>query len=423
MNKLSSGCSYSTLWVSPVDWKTTTAKSSLKKSWYIQCYFFDPEHQEKYPKGFQFRKKLNKFKTLEERRAAAEVFLKEIPLLFSDKGFNPITKHYSSKAQNSDHFTDVFPVEVVQPEYEGLISPTYKLADCLDQFLLKCQKKLEDKVMRLDTIRAYKSYIVNLKAFLKKKHSLYLPMSEYKRTLVFEFLDHIYYDRGNSPTTRNNYLQFLVNVGNHFVDMGYIDANPALAIKRLPENEKVRVYIPLKDRQAIKEYMLSDNLRYHCLAMLTYFCLIRRTEITKLKVGDLKLRNCILLVESSTAKKSKKEEAVTVPKPMMDLLIEHLKDATNDMYLFSADGYAPGKVQLKPKKISDEWKKMVKKLQLPDEYQFYSLKDTGITDLLDNGVPSYKVQKHARHSELSMTEKYINRKYDYDAQIFNAASF
>lgn len=63
---------------------------------------------------------------------------------------------------------------------------------------------------------------------------------------------------------------------------------------------------------------------------------------------------------------------------------------------------------------------MRKELGFGSEYQFYSLKDTGITDLLNSGVPSLSVRDQARHSELATTEKYIEKRSQVDQRILNS---
>ena len=46
-------------------------------------------------------------------------------------------------------------------------------------------------------------------------------------------------------------------------------------------------------------------------------------------------------------------------------------------------------------------------LDLPSNIQWYSLKDTGITDLLKAGIPLIDVKNQARHYSIKMTESYI----------------
>ena len=52
---------------------------------------------------------------------------------------------------------------------------------------------------------------------------------------------------------------------------------------------------------------------------------------------------------------------------------------------------------------------MREQLRLPMKYQFYSLKDTGITELLERGVPAKYVKELADHSSLVVTERYMHQ--------------
>ena len=47
-----------------------------------------------------------------------------------------------------------------------------------------------------------------------------------------------------------------------------------------------------------------------------------------------------------------------------------------------------------------------KDLRLPSEYKFYSLKDTGITDLIKARTDLLSVRDQARHHSLQMTDLY-----------------
>lgn len=47
-------------------------------------------------------------------------------------------------------------------------------------------------------------------------------------------------------------------------------------------------------------------------------------------------------------------------------------------------------------------------LDMPDTYHFYSLKDTGITEMLESGMPSKYVKDLAGHTSLAMTERYMH---------------
>ena len=49
-------------------------------------------------------------------------------------------------------------------------------------------------------------------------------------------------------------------------------------------------------------------------------------------------------------------------------------------------------------------------LKLPKEYQLYSLRDSSINNMLEEGIPALDVMQAAGHSDLAMTTRYANHK-------------
>ena len=64
---------------------------------------------------------------------------------------------------------------------------------------------------------------------------------------------------------------------------------------------------------------------------------------------------------------------------------------------------------LNSKRIGRIWGYIRDELKLPVAYQFYSLKDTGITEMLEAGVPAKFVKELADHHSLEMTERYTHK--------------
>lgn len=73
-------------------------------------------------------------------------------------------------------------------------------------------------------------------------------------------------------------------------------------------------------------------------------------------------------------------------------------------------GLIPGLESAPESAYTKAWMNMRRELKLPDTMQLYSLKDTGITNMLENGVPAIDVMKQAGHHDLSMTTQYANHK-------------
>lgn len=61
------GCSRTSVFISPKNYKSLKSKKDLEKDWFVECKFYDPEFQEKYPNGFQFRRRPEKQATLSEQ--------------------------------------------------------------------------------------------------------------------------------------------------------------------------------------------------------------------------------------------------------------------------------------------------------------------------------------------------------------------
>ena len=67
----------------------------------------------------------------------------------------------------------------------------------------------------------------------------------------------------------------------------------------------------------------------------------------------------------------------------------------------------PGKDRKSEKQFRDYWQRYVRKnLKLTDRYKFYSLKDTGITNMLRANTDILTVRDQARHSSILITDRY-----------------
>ena len=71
----------------------------------------------------------------------------------------------------------------------------------------------------------------------------------------------------------------------------------------------------------------------------------------------------------------------------------------------------PAAKQIPEAKMRKTWEKMRAAVKLPVEMQLYSLRDTGINNMLKSGIDPLTVMQHADHHDLSMTTRYANH-YD-----------
>lgn len=291
--------------------------------------------------------------------------------------------------------------------------------DAVAGFLKQIQKQLNDGVVRPDTLRTYNSNLNLLQQFIAEKRLKITFALEINKKFCVQYLDWIYIDRNNSPRTRNNHLAFVKLFCAYLVNRGILSENPVNGIIPMKTQTKKREVFPVVIKNKITEKLKTYDGGFYALCMTTYFCLIRNTELGKMKVNLINIDLSTIFLPKEISK-NKKDEYITIPSQFLPALKNHIKNANPDHYLFSSDNFNVGKVQMPVRKIATAWEKLRKELKLESKYQFYSLKDTGITDLLNSGIPAIKVRDQARHYDIKITELYTPRNNGCDAIIQDA---
>lgn len=344
------------------------------KTWEVVYYALDPESGKLKIK----RHRVRKLKNVSERRKLARRMVHEVNRKLM-RGWNPFVLSGETKS-----FT--------------------KFSSAVKIYLSRIEKQVNSGALRPDTLRAYGSYLKNLETYIGQVENPEMFCIKLNEDLVRDFIDHIYYERNNSARTRNNYLKFLNTFSDWMVKQKYLSKNPTVNIELARESKKKRTIIKKEDLEKIFNHLKLKDKGFLVCCMVCYYCLVRRTEMTKLKVSDVYLENNIIHIPDDVSK-NKKGMPVTIPESLLPRLIMHLSKASPGDYLFSKD-FKPGKNPLNPKKISDSWARLRKTINLPSEYQWYSLKDTGITNLLKAGVPLIVVRNQARHHSSEQTDAY-----------------
>jgi site-specific recombinase XerD len=291
--------------------------------------------------------------------------------------------------------------------------------DAIAEFLKYLNKQIKEKVFRADTLRTYSSNLNLLQQFIAEKKLNLKFALEINKQFCVQYLDWIYLERNNSPRTRNNHLGFVKMFCSYLVNRGILAENPATGIIPMKTPSKTREVFPVEVKEQIQNELKKYTNGFGVLCLMTYFCFVRSTELGKMKVGMVRImENSIFLPKEIS--KNKKDEFVTIPSQFLEGLKNHIDNAEPNLYLFSSDNFKPGIKQMPVRKIATAWEKIRNDLGLENKYQFYSLKDTGITDLLNSGVPAIKVRDQARHHDIKITEIYTPRNKSFDETIQNA---
>ena len=128
--------------------------------------------------------------------------------------------------------------------------------------------------------------------------------------------------------------------------------------------------------------------------------------MTFIKIKDISREKKTLTLRGVHTKNGH-DAVITIPNHVMALMVElDVFSSPPEHYLFSQK-FRPGPTMIRTAKFARYWKEKVKtSLCLGKEYKFYSLKDTGITNMLKANTDLLSVRDQARHSSVEMTNIY-----------------
>ncbi len=387
MKQLLFDCSCTDAWVSPPNWKTISGKKALEANWYIQCNFFDPLFKEKYPKGFPFRKKLNKFKTIEQRKAAAEYYLDEIPKLFQDKGYNPITKTY-----------------MLPPEPEIIPEEKQLTEICPDTpFLIALDLAHKSIKVADSTYNDIKYMLDRFKPAVEQLRYDELKISEVKRKHIRFTLDHLETTEETFSAHKfNKYRGYLSTLYKELMEYEAVESDIVLEIKKRIHETKVREVLTEEQRKLVNEHLKTNFPDFWRFTILFFHSGGRISELLNLKVDDISLINQRYRVLIKKGKQYKWVERV-IKDVAVDIWIKSLYGAKKGDYLFSR-GLVPGPETIRREQIDRRWRTHVKE-KLGVTADFYALKHLN----LDETAALLSISDAAamaNHTSTAMVEKH-----------------
>ncbi len=355
---------------------------------YIEFRAYDPE------RGKMRRKtiKLNRVKGVTNRRTYARRVIKRLTEQLNN-GWNPWIANDTG---------DLIVFDEVVKRYESHI-----------------EKMLASGYYRKETYDGYKSYVKIMREYILKKRPTYY-VYQFDRSFCVDFLDYVFIERDNGAQTRNNYLNFLRVFSGFLVEKGYLKSKPTDGISPISKRlyKKERECIPLDVVARIADYCREKEPDFLFACYLLYYCFIRPVEMTRLKVRHFNLKNCTLTIPGELSK-NKKTQTVTLPKKVIQYGIEiGVFTAPADDFIFSYR-LKPGREEIDPKHFRDHWDNVRRALRLKKEWKFYSLKDTGITEMCDRKMASIAVRDQARHSSLAITDIYTRHNTSANKDIIN----
>ncbi len=279
--------------------------------------------------------------------------------------------------------------------------------DVCDKYREYLSKLLHEGNLREQTLASYISYMkIMCEWVASHRHVTYIY--QFDRRLVTDFLDYVFIERGNSIQTRNNYLAWLKVFAVFLLQRGYITTDPTAGQPTMKRrsHKKNRDVIPDSVLEMVREYLMERNRHYLLACYLCHYVLVRPYEMSWLRIRDINISAQTLFIHGEHAK-NHNDAVVTLPAHVLRLMIDlKLFDSPGDHFIFSRD-FKPGAERRSEKVFRDYWHHHLRKdLRLSERYKFYSLKDTGITNMLRCNKDVLTVRDQARHSSIMITNIY-----------------
>ena len=347
------------------------------KQWYVDFYCYDPAT------GRLRRKKymLDRYKGTKARMVMANQMTHAVVEKLK-MGWNPFVN-----ATRTRQFTAW---ETVVEKYRGYL----KIAAAKGLLRRKTAYDYESR------LRSLEDYIVDTGANITYVH-------EFDTNFVNDYLDYLIMDKDVSARTRNNHRTWLSTLGGWLTERQYVVQNPVEGTRPLKEGEKFREPLSTEMLSKLRGYLEKENRPMLLACMLVYYANIRPEELRNLRIRDVSVSEQTVTVPAEVAKNGR-AQAVGLHDRVLRLMVElRIFDHPGHEYIFSQD-LRPGDTRVCINKFRLEWQKVRRALHWGAEYQFYSLKDSGIRDTI-TALGAVVARDQARHSDISVTNLYAKR--------------
>ena len=353
-------------------------RTTTRTGYYIDYYVYDPVNDRMVRRIVQLKRLLCRFRTNREKQLAAQRIADEINRKLGG-GWTPLHETedgrlYTTIAELRERFLSAKEREGVRPATMAHYSSFTSL------FLRWCEdsgrgRKYSGTFLRVDAVH-YMDYVL---------------------------------ERGNGNRSYNNTLKALRCFFNWAVEHCYAKENPFDGLKLLPKQPKKRGLVDAGTRARIADYFRREKPQMLLVCLLVYSSAIRPKEISLIQLKHVRLADRCILIEGENAK-NHKARCATLTREAIDMLVPLLQRYTDSsLYLFGAGReMLPGVRRALPTYFTKCWVRMRDDLRLPDSMQLYSLRDTGLSDLLHAGVDQLTVQHHADHSSLAIQNIYTD---------------
>ncbi|MCQ4139246.1 tyrosine recombinase XerC [Chryseobacterium sp. EO14] len=386
-------CSRTEVFISPKNYLNFT-KSNFKKDWFVECRFHDPKFKDKYPAGFQYRRKFSGNNLL-ELKLTASIYKEEMEKMLDKKNYNPITKVYMT-------------------DRVGVLHPYMPFVTALEQ----SYEKLKSNYSKNHAYEVKRS-VKNVSKIKDQLGFGHLLINEVKTWHIKNILDSLEL----TDSVYNKSRAYLMGLFKELVEFGCCENNPVRDITRRVEIKNIRSVISDEKLKYVFYFLRDKHYTFFRYGKIFFYSGGRTAELFRVQKKHVDLENQEYQVLIKKGKQYVWEKKI-ITLDAIHYWKEILLLCKNDNDFLFSKKLCPGPIEINPRQITIRWKKYIKKsTQIKDDTgkvikvteDFYSLKHLFLDKIEEQSyVPIIPIagaaQRMANHKNPSTTGIYTTGK-------------
>ena len=219
----------------------------------------------------------------------------------------------------------------------------------------------------------------------------------------------------------NHVCSIASRIYNYATEMEYGNHNPFSSIRRKSTKPRRVVWAKEHVRQFL-DYAYA-NYEYRSIGLIVqmaYEWCQRVGDMRLLTWNDLDMDKGMLTLEQS---KRRSKVFLPISDSLYDMLYEQQGDFGFQQYV--APNISPIQGEYKPyglESVSKIAKRVMKHLNLPDELRLMDLRRTGVTEMIDSGVPMGQLMSVTGHTNVQSVKPYMKHTYESAKNALNTRS-
>lgn len=238
------------------------------------------------------------------------------------------------------------------------------------------------------------------------------PVANINTQHAHQYIDNLHITRGINNNTHNGYLTFVRGMFKWMIQRGFRTDNPFRTVARLRKIKKKRVFLTEEERTAALAWFREHVPEMVPVCLFTFHTLIRpRQELHRLKIGMIDLQESVVRFDDGSDTKNGDPRTPGIPASMRAELLALGFDKMPPTWYAVGKDLKPGPEPSGYNMAGNRWRTMRTALGWPDSKQLYSLRDTGIIQLLRDGLDLAAVMTQADHKDIGTTNNYVQHAF------------